>query len=337
MILTHQIKLKGYKDSVFKSLRVSILFGYFLLLIVSCNSNYYEKDDAIRSLKVLNSDIINLMTVTSELEEIKVLEFLYNQANAPIPFKKSKYSKDTPDFRFSDFKGTYKWNYAIEDFELIGDNDFIDIQFNLEDIDSDSFQLLSYQSEPYSSKPDFPTHIIAKIFNGTKEKMTVNHYARVEDNLPATMKTSVKGDNFDLVAGFKRTKELNEGTLTMYCIIKKGLYTIIDVNISAEISYSKQGYYYNNIAFKSNVFNHTIVGEIDYKNIDPSSRNYPKSFNSNSTIAIYESSNNKVGDVVLAPIGNNDLQEFKIRFKNKDQVLLKEYLPALDRLYNLKY
>jgi hypothetical protein len=39
----------------------------------------------------------------------------------------------------------------------------------------------------------------------------------------------------------------------------------------------------------------------------------------------------------LASSGANDLQEFKIEFENKDRVLLKEYLPALDKMYNLKY
>lgn len=281
--------------------------------------------------------MVNLMTVTSEMYEIEALKFLYNQENSPIPFKKSKFQKDNSAFNMDNLKGTYQWNTEKNDFDFIKSKDVIDVHFQLPDVDNNSLQILSYESKPYTSKPDFPTKIIAKLFKGTKEKLVVNHLGDVKDDLPKFMKTTIKGDDFDIIARFKRTKEGNDGTLDMYCTIKKGLFTIIDLKIYADISYSKQGYYYNSIKFNGDVFDHTIVGEIDYKNIDPTSKNYPESFNRNADIEIYESSINKVGDIVLASAGNNDLQEFKIRFKNNDQVLLKEYLPVLDKLYNLKY
>jgi hypothetical protein len=306
------------------------------LILFSCSSTY-EKEEAIRSLKVLNSDLVNLITVTSEMHEIQTLKFLYNQANSPIPFKKSKFTADNSPFKIDSLKGTYTWNPELKDFDFKKDKAFIDIYFHLPDMENNSLQILNYESEAYASKPDFPTKIIAKIFKGTKEKLVINHLGSVKDNLPEFMETTIKGDGFNLVAGFERTKELGDGTIKMHCSIKKDLYTIIDIKLNAKISYSHQGFYYNNIEFRSQIFNHTIVGMIDYKNIEPTSASYAESFNRNSTIEIFESSNKKVGDIILSSTGLNDLQEFQIKFKNKDQVLLKEYLPALDNLYNLKY
>ena len=306
------------------------------LLLFSCSSAY-KKEDAIRSLKVLNSDILNILTVTSELTEIQALKFLYNQVNSPIPFKKSEFKVDNSAFKMKNLKGTYIWNPKLNDFDFKKDKDFIDVYFQLDGMENIFFQILNYESEPYSSKPDFPTKIIIKILEGTKEKLVINHVGKAKDNLPEFMETTIKGDGYDLIVRFKRTKESGDGTIDMYCCIKKGLITIIDAKILAKISYSQQGFYYNYIEFKSEVFNHTIAGAIDYKNIEPTSTSYAESFNKNSTIEIFESSNTKVGDIILASTGVNDLQEFKIQFKNKDQVLLKEYLPALDKLYNLKY
>ncbi len=128
-------------------------------LLFSCSVSY-EKDEAIRSLKVLNSDMVNLMTVTSEMYEIEALKFLYNQANSPIPFKKSKYNTDNSPFIIDSLKGTYKWNTEINDFQFKKDKDFIDVHFQLPDIQNNSFQILDYRSKAYASKPDFPTKII---------------------------------------------------------------------------------------------------------------------------------------------------------------------------------
>ena len=312
-----------------------IAFTIFLLLF-SCSSTY-KKEDAIRSLKVLNSDIVNLLTASSELHEIQAFKFLYNQANSPIPFKKSEFKLDNSAFKMENLKGTYNWNPELNDFAFKKDKNFIDVYFQLADMEDARLQILNYESEAYSSKPDFPTKIIAKMFEGTKEILVVNHVGKVKNNLPEFMETKIKGDGYDLIAGFKRTNESGEGTIDMYCYLKKGMITIIDTKLLAKISYSQQGFYYNYIEFESKVFNHTISGAIDYKNIDPTSSNYAESFNNNTTIEIFESSNAKVGDIILASTGVNDLQEFKIQFENKDQVLLKEYLPALDKLYNLKY
>ena len=306
------------------------------LILLSCSSTY-EKEEAIRSLKVLNSDIVNLMTVSSEMYEVQALKFLYNQPNSPIPFKKSEFTTDNSSFDIENLKGTYMWNPELNDFEFNKDKSFIDVYFDMPDIKNNSLQILNYESEAYASKPDFPTKIIAKILKGTEEKLVINHVGSVKDNLPEFMETTINGDDFNLVTGFKRTKESGDGTIEMYCTIKKDLFTIIDTKLHAKISYSQQGFYYNQIDFESKIFNHTIVGTIDYKNIEPTSSNYAESFNRNATIEIFESSNIKVGDVVLANTGANDLQEFQIKFKNSDQVLLKEYLPALDKLYNLKY
>ncbi|WP_299526210.1 hypothetical protein [uncultured Lutibacter sp.] len=306
------------------------------LLLFSCSSTY-KKEDAIRSLKVLNSDILNLLTVTTELPEIQALKFLYNQANSPIPFKKSEFKVDNSTFKMENMKGTYIWNPELNDYDFKKDKGFIDVYFQLACMENIYFQILNYESEAYSSKPDFPTKIIAKILDGTKEKLVINHVGKVKDNLPEFMETTIKGGEYDLIAGFKRTKESGDGTIDMYWCINKGLFTIIDAKILAEISYSQQGFYYNHIAFESKVFNHTIMGTIDYKNIEPTSTNYAESFNRNATIEIFESSNIKVGDIVLVSSGVDDLQEFKIQFENNEQVLLKEYLPALDKLYNLKY
>jgi len=306
------------------------------LFLFSCSSTY-NKEDAVRSLKVLNSDIVNFLNVSSELPEFQAIKFLYNQANSPIPFKKSKFKLDNSAFNMENERGTYIWNPELNDFDFKKDKDFIDVRFQLANTENIFFQILNYESVAYSSKPDFPTKIIAKIHDGTNEKLVINHVGKVEDNLPESMETTIKGDGYDLNIRFKRTRNFENGTIAIYCTINKGIITLIDSKLLAKINYSQQGFYYKNIEFESQIFNHTIRGVIDYEHIEPTSTSYAKSFNENAKIELFESSNIKVGDIILASSGVNDLQEFKIEFENKDRVLLKEYLPALDKMYNLKY
>jgi hypothetical protein len=277
------------------------------------------------------------MTTTSDLPEVKALDFLYNQANAPLPFKKAHLKKDNSVYNFDSLKGTYAWNTYLSDFDYVDDKDIIDVQFHIPEAQNVKLKLFDFKSEAYSSKPDFPTKVISTLFIENEEKLDVSHVAEIEDKLIKSIRTAITGDGYQINLKLDRTKVLNDGTLKLNLEIKKSLSTLIDVEIIADISYSKQGFYYNNIQFDGHLFNHQIVGEIDYKNIDPTAEDYPKSFNANSVIEIFENANNKVGNIVLATTGNNDLQEFQIRFKNNDMVLLKEYLPVLDKLYNFKY
>lgn len=306
------------------------------LFVISCSTTY-NKEEAIRSLKVLNSDMFNFMAATSELPELSALKFLYNQPNAPIPFKKPEFKFDNKDFSLLDLKGTYVWDSQNNDFYFESEKDFIDMYFQNKDEENVNFKILQFESEIYNSKPDFPIDVLAKVFVNEKEKLVIKHQARISDGIPEFVETIADGGAYKLKAGFKRTEVNSEGELDIYCTIQKGIHTIVDIEINSNISYSLQSFYHNYIQFEGHIFNHRIIGEINYKNIDPTSIDYAGSFNRNAKIEIFESSNVKVGDIILVNTGFNDMMEFQVKFKNNDKVLLKEYVPIIEKLYNLKY
>jgi hypothetical protein len=55
------------------------------VLLFSCRNQSYTYDEAVRSLKVLNSDLTNLFLEADEKEELRALRFLWEQESAPLP------------------------------------------------------------------------------------------------------------------------------------------------------------------------------------------------------------------------------------------------------------
>jgi len=311
------------------------------VFLTSCTDKKYSYNEAQRSLKVLNSDFANFFTAVSENDEWKALNFLWEQPSAPLPFQKEKFKAGHPyaDYNFSDSKGLYRWDSPGQNFLKVEPSDQLVLLFPLVSGGSDwHFELSDFESQPISSRPAFPTRILASLAAGGSEKLLVTHSATVADGLPQTIKSKVEGGSYLLTGSFVRTRENDKGSLKVEVEFKEKGFRIISGEINATIGYSKAGYFFDEIRFTCKAFNHVFRGEIDYGQIEPTSSDYAGSFNRHSRIKIIENpGNHVVGEIILGKTGNGELLDYFVRFAGGKEELLSDYLPFLNKMLNFKY
>ena len=300
---------------------------------------WYDKDEAVRSLKVLNSDITNMLLTAGELPESKALKFIWDQPTAPVPFPNEKFVSDLPyqPYNLSHVCGIYHWDTISNSFRLISASDSLVINYPDPESGAVSMIIADYFSVPISSKPDFPTKVNSSIWVNGELKTTIQHIASVADELPLNLQTTLTGSNYEIIAWFDRTRNGDNGTISaeMTLIYEKS--EVLNFAVNATIGYSAMGYYFNKISFNAKLFRHTVSGKIDYDLIDPTADDYVSSFNSNTRIEIFEQPmKRKVGNIVLAAVNNGELLDYHIQFRNKECVLLSEYLPVINKILQVK-
>lgn len=297
-------------------------------------------EEADRSMKILNGNLVNLISAGGEKPEYKALEFLFEQISTPLPFVKraNPTDLDTAVYRMSEKRGNYKWNAATKTFEKESDSDVVAIHFPLEksETNNTSFILNKYKSQPYSSRPDFPVEIEAILNSDKRQILSIAHQATITDNLPATASSEIKGDDYQLGFELKRTRESKLGKLNIELWLKTKGIKVISGKMNADIEYSRRSYFFKYITFKIKLIDHTVDGTINYSAIDPTSADYINSFNSNSKITIREGQK-EVGKVILNKVNNSELLDYFVQFSNKQETLLSEYIPVLKKVLNLKY
>lgn len=315
-----------------------IILAIPILFLAGC-TNTYHKEEAIRSLKVLNSDFSTFFLESGQLPEIKALRLLWSLPGVPLPFPDEKKIFDKPfeNYLFENVKGVYLADPSKKDLHKIEESDFVSIRFKTEDLTEARFDLLDYQSENIGSRPDFPVKAVAVLYLGGSKALTINHSATIEDGLIKDLLLKVQGENYTINGKIQRTRTGDSGKFNAVVTISFENQTIMDADFSATVGYSKMGYYFDKISFTSLVFHHSIRGEMDYGRIDPTSGDYTHSFNRNSNIRIYERPmQKKVGDIILGATENGELFDFYVRFRNGDMELLSSFLPFLDKVLNMK-
>jgi hypothetical protein len=146
-----------------KKLLVSFLL-ISILILSACNSKQLDRDEADRSMKILNGNLVNLLSAGSEKPEYKALSFLFEQISTPLPFvKKANPTQPEIPFNFDEKKGQYQWNSLLETFEKKDDSDHISLFFPSGKSNKNNIRLdlINYQSQAFSSRPAFPVEIDA--------------------------------------------------------------------------------------------------------------------------------------------------------------------------------
>ncbi len=313
----------------------------FLCVLSSCKSKKYNYDESVRSLKILNSDLVNFFNAISEKKEFEAMTFLWNYPSSPVPFKKEEFTVGKPEevYDFEKLKGKYVLNPETQEFTRVEESGEIEISYTLPKSDFEClFIITSFKHEEITSRPKFPVDVNVKLLSEGKESLRIRHHATVEDDLPKELTTVLEQDDFLAKVTFSRTREGDLGRIqfNLDCSIKGS--SFVTVKITAGVGYSSMGYYFKKIEMDNRLFNHELKGVVHYDKIDPTSGDYVDSWNTNSEIEIFELPMKvKVGNVVLGKTGNNELQDYFIRFSNGQEELLSSYLPYLDRLLNFKY
>jgi hypothetical protein len=319
---------------------VKVIFKICILIFVAFGcTRSFNQEEAIRSLKVLNSDMANMLLTAGEMPEMAALRYLWNQPTAPLPFPNEKFIFDKPfsSYNFEESKGIYKWDTLSSGFIKQSESESVSFIFSGVGFNNAKFRITGFESQPISSRPDFPILMDAAMFIDNQQYMQVKHTATIEDELPLNINTNISGRDYKITGTFKRTRSGDTGTLTSQLTIDYEPNRVIDFRLNATIGYSSMGYYFEKINFDILLFRHTIAGKIDYDLIDPTAEDYVTSFNTHSKIEIYERPmKRKLGNIVLAVVNEGELLDYHIKFRNNEKELLSEYLPIINKILHVK-
>ncbi len=319
------------------------MIKYFslLLIIFSLTGCYrsFNEQEAIRSLKVLNSDLTQFFMKSEELPEMEAFKILWSDSTAPLPFPNEKFIFNQPyrSYDFQKSKGEYRQDSIHQKFIRIGDNESVVIDLSTSQHGECRFELVSFETKGTSSRPSFPVRAEANLFTDSRRVFSVRHEAEIQDGLPLLIQSSMEGNNYHLDFTFDRTRYRNQGTINAKSSIIFEEQKIVDFEFDSEIGYSSMGYYFEKINFRMIMFHHLITVKIDYDQINPTSQDYIASFNQNSKIEIFERPyGKKVGNIRLGTSNNGELSDYFIEFRNGDTALLSEYIPWLQKILNIK-
>lgn len=315
-----------------------IIWYFVLLLFYSCTSGSMNKEDAERSLKVLNSDLVNFGNSMAESTEMKVWAFLLENREAPIPFYKNSNSFiSVKNFRFEEMNGIYKWNSLDKKFDLTGRSEQIIILPDSTGQPSLQFIVSDFNSEKVSSGEAFPTSVKIQMKEHDREIWKLDYRAELVDEMPKKIDLKIKGKDYSVNSNYLRTKNGETGTLSLALSFNYLMKTLIDTRLDCKIGYSRQGYFLKTIDIDQQLFDHQIKGKVDYASIDPTAEDYTASFNSHSKVFLAEKRKGRVGDVILEGTENNELNDFFVRFADNSTSRIGDFLPLFDKMMNLKY
>ena len=321
-------------------IKPGLYFVFAFLILVSCKGKILDRQEADRSMKILNSNLMNLLTAGSEKPEFQAMEFLFNQEVSPLPFYKTKNQAvpDTVTYNIEKNKGNYSWDSDTKRFKKTENADRISLNFPLSNSAANTirFDLIHYKSQAYSSRPDLPVLVDAIISDADRQLAGLKHTANITNNLPENISTKIIGLDYEAAFELRRTQLKNDGKLMIDLFLKTKGFEVISGHVDAEIEYSRQGYFFKTIDFYLKLQDHHVTGKIKYSEINPTAADYIDSFNSNSSIILSEGKN-QVGKIVLNKTDNKELLDYYIRFSDGSETLLSTYIPVLKKLLNLKY
>jgi hypothetical protein len=180
-----------------------------ILTHISCQRNEYSKEEAIRSLKVLNGDVSGFLTKAGEMEELAALRFLWDHDSLPLPFPAEKYVSDHPwkpcDFQTS--KGVYNLDSVQQIFLRKEESPEVRLLFSGPEIPKGEFILHDYQAADISSRPGFPLTMEAQLNLKGEKRMTISHSALVSDDLPEEINSLFKTEDSGISFTLRRTRK----------------------------------------------------------------------------------------------------------------------------------
>lgn len=306
-----------------------------LSLIAGCSSTM-SPSEADRSMKILNSNLTNLITISSDKPEIQAVYFLLHENSSPLCLKQKNSSSNSSGVHE---KGIFVWNKQTQQFEKQSNSEQVELLFPFDGKGGDSahFIMNEFEVQACKSRPDFPVSADAVLKMGQKVKLQIEHNATIEDNLPLQINSLFRGDDYLLTFLLHRTRMDQKGDFKCEFKLKNKGFAICSGKIDAKIEYSRAGYYFRHFNFAIKLMDHQIHGTLDYSLIDPTATDYAELFNRHSQIYIEESNAGKVGEIVLGKNGDGELLDYLVEFSNGKQVLLSEYIPLLKKILDFKY
>jgi hypothetical protein len=317
-----------------------LLAGMFLF---ACQpKRELNADEAVRALKVLDSDLTNITAKGQEHPAFTGLAFLFNQATSPLSSKSGMPEKLLKDslINLIDWSGEYTWNKDSLKFHKTGPAKGLDIYFPLTaGLENNArFNISRYSSEPSMSANCFPAELSAIMENQGKKVLDIAYEAEFKEHWPSIMRFEISGDGFMGYCRLERTRNGNNGTIISRFAFRAEGKMILEGSIKFKIGYNESLIFINTIEPDLTFFDVNINGLLDYSKVDPTSKDYISSFNDNCHIIFQEAeSGNKIGNFRLGKDETGKLLEWVLYLSDGSQASLYNYILVFKKIMDYKY
>jgi hypothetical protein len=310
------------------------------MIFISCNQEKnLSPEEGLKAIKVLNSDLINLSDGISGNLAFGGLKYLMEEPTSPLSTQNGLAGKWLNDSITSlvPFTGKYTWNE--NKFERISGSDIIDINFQIPGTTENSanFTVTGFECRRMLSSLCFPMEIKASMLNHDEEILVISGNSAFMDDLPGKIDFTVRGEEFEGAVIAERTRQDDRGTLDIEMEFRVRGVDIIKGSIHAQIGYSGKQVFFRTYEPDVRVFDVKIAGKLDYSKVDPTSKDYVKSFNDNCHIGFYDSgSDKKIGDFGIGALENGELLGWVLFLSDGKPLFLEEQLLIVEKLLNYK-
>jgi hypothetical protein len=330
--------VKIFLFKYFQGLAVIIITA---MLISSCQRpKALDPEEAVKAIKVLNSDLITLSDGIQDNPAFSALKFLVVEPSSPLSLENGftgKWLNDTIT-SFNQYTGSYSWNDSGF-FQRSGNSDSIKINFSNRKtgLNECQFLMTSFNCRRLNTGLCFPADFKAIMTDEGEEILRINQNTDFQDNMRFYTELELIGDQFEATFKADRTRQGDNGTLDIHIDFRVRGHEIIAGTVKAEIGYSGNQFFFKTIKPDLAIFDVTIRGFLDYGKVDPTSKDYVNSFNDHCRIDFYDSkSGKKIGDFGIGKLKNGELLGWVIILDDGTQVFLEEYLLVVEKLFNYK-
>lgn len=325
---------------ILKNMPAFILAGMFLL---SCQpKKELSPEEAIKSLKVLDSDLSNLISQGQEHPSVIGLNFLLNQSTSPLStdfgmpsilMKDSLKSLDR-------WKGTYTWNKDCLKFFRTATGEEVKIFFPMNggETNDASFTISMYSSQPSMSANCFPAELLGIMEYKGKEIMKISYKAEFHEYWPSKIQCEISGDGFEGYCNMERRRNGDDGIIIIHFDFSAAGKNVTEGKIKTTIGYNGNHIYARTIEPDMNLFDLNISGILDYSKVDPTSTEYIQSFNDNCHIIFREKRDRKIiGNFGLGKEEGTELLEWVLYLSDGSKASLQNYILVFKKILDYKY
>lgn len=313
------------------------------MFLFSCQpKRELNADEAVRALKVLDSDLTNISSKGQEHPVFIALDFLLNQASSPLSTSfgiPGQLLKDSL-ISFEDWSAAYSWNKDSLEFFRTEPAEGINIFFPLMDGQDNNarFLISRFSCQPSLSASCFPAEVSGMMEYQGKEIMKIEYKVEFEEFWPSKMRCDISGEGFKGYIRLDRTRKGDDGTISIRFAFSAMGNTILDGKIKSEIGYNESLIYTKTIEPELILFDVNIHGKLDYGKVDPTSKDYIRSFNDNCHIIFQEAgSGHKIGNFGLGKDETGELLEWVLYLSDGSPASIYDYILVFRKIMDYKY
>jgi hypothetical protein len=317
-----------------------ILAGMFLF---ACQpKKELSPEEAIRSLKVLDSDLTNLVANGQEHPSVVGLDFLLNQATSPLSTKSGIPAVLLKDSLKSleSWNGTYTWNKDSLKFFRTAPGKEVKIIFPIAGSDTNDaiLTILRYSSRPSMSAACFPAELLGIMEYRGKEIMKISYKAEFHEYWPSKIQWEISGDGFEGYCHMERRRNGDDGVIVLRFDFSAAGKNVLEGKIKTTIGYNGSHIFTKTIEPEIKLFDMIIDGSLDYSKVDPTSEDYITSFNDNCHIIFREKRNRKIiGYFGLGKEEGTELLDWVLYLSDGSQAPLQNYILVFKKIMDFKY